>query len=135
MKIYTGTDIIEVNRIQKAMQDENFKEKVFTKTEIEYCEKFGDKKYQHYAARFAAKEAVFKALSPELANKYDIAWKSIEIEKAKDGRPVVKIIADDDAEKRLTMIVEKIKEENMVIDVSLSHLESYAIATVTVVVK
>jgi holo-[acyl-carrier protein] synthase len=40
MKVFTGTDIIEVNRIQKAMQDENFKERVFTEGEVEYCEKF-----------------------------------------------------------------------------------------------
>ena len=69
MKIFTGTDIIEVNRIQKAMQGENFKERVFTDAEVEYCEKFGDKKYEHYAARFAGKEAIFKAISPELTKK------------------------------------------------------------------
>ena len=133
MKIYTGTDIIEVNRIQKAMQDENFKERVFTDEEIEYCEKFGDKKYEHYAARFAGKEAIFKAISPELTSKYDIGWKNIEIQRTEEGRPVVSIVGD--TEGKLAIIIEKIKEENMVIDVSLSHLESYAIATATVVVK
>ena len=133
MKVFTGTDIIEVNRIQKAMQDENFKERVFTEAEVKYCEKFGDKKYEHYAARIAGKEAIFKAISPELTKKYDIGWKNIEIQRTEDGRPVVSIIADADG--KLATIIEKIKEENMVIDVSLSHLESYAIATATVVVK
>ncbi len=133
MKIFTGTDIIEVNRIQKAMQDENFKTRVFTDEEIEYCEKFGDKKYEHYAARFAGKEAIFKAISPELTSKYDIGWKNIEIQKADDGRPVVSIIGD--AEGKLANLIEKMKEENLVIDVSLSHLESYAIATATVAIK
>ena len=90
-------------------------------------------KYQHYAARFAGKEAIFKAISPELTKKYDIGWKNIEIQRTENGRPVVSIIADADG--KLATIVEKIKEENMVIDVSLSHLESYAIATATVVVK
>ena len=50
-----------------------------------------------------------------------------------EGRPVVSIVGD--TEGKLAIIIEKIKEENMVIDVSLSHLESYAIATATVVVK
>ena len=89
MKVFTGTDIIEVNRIQKAMQDENFKARVFTDVEIEYCEKFGDKKYEHYAARFAGKEAIFKAISPKLTSKYDIGWKNIEIQRTEDGRPIV----------------------------------------------
>ena len=133
MKIFTGTDIIEVNRIQKAMQDEKFKTRVFTDAEIEYCEKFGDKKYEHYAARFSGKEAIFKAISPELTSKYDIGWKNIEIQKAEDGRPVVSIIGD--AEGKLANLIEKMKEENLVIDVSLSHLESYAIATATVAIK
>lgn len=133
MKIFTGTDIIEVNRIQKAMQDENFKTRVFTDAEIEYCEKFGDRKYEHYAARFAGKEAIFKAISPELTSKYDIGWKNIEIQKAEDGRPVVSII--EDAEGKLKNLIEKTKEKNLVIDVSLSHLETYAIATATIVIK
>ena len=133
MKIFTGTDIIEVNRIQKAMQDENFKTRDFTDAEIEYCEKFGDKKYEHYAARFAGKEAIFKAVSPELTSKYDIAWKNIEIQRTEDGRPVVSIIGD--AEGKLANLIEKMKEESLVIDVSLSHLESYAIATATVAIK
>ena len=118
---------------KKQCKKKTSKERVFTEAEIEYCEKFGDKKYEHYAARFAGKEAIFKAISLELAKKYDIGWKNIEIQRTEDGRPVVSIIAD--AEGKLTTIVEKIKEENMVIDVSLSHLESYAIATATVVVK
>ena len=133
MKVFTGTDIIEVNRIQKAMQDENFKARVFTDVEIEYCEKFGDKKYEHYAARFAGKEAIFKAISPKLTSKYDIGWKNIEIQRTEDGRPIVSIIRD--AEGKLADLVEKMKEETLIIDVSLSHLESYAIATATVVVK
>ena len=133
MKVYTGTDIIEVNRIQKAMQDENFKTRVFTDIEIEYCERFKDSKYEHYAARFAAKEAIFKAISPQLASKYDIGWKNIEVQRSENGRPVVSITGD--AEGKLTELIKDIKEEKLVIDVSLSHLESYAIATATVVIK
>ena len=63
MNISCGTDIIEINRIKKTIErlDEKFLDTIFTKNEIEYCESHKDNKYQHYAARFAAKEAVYKA--------------------------------------------------------------------------
>ena len=61
MKLLCGTDIIEINRIKDAIESlgEKFINKIYTKSEIEYCEGKGKQKYQHYAARFAAKEAVF----------------------------------------------------------------------------
>ena len=69
MEVLVGTDIIEVERIKEAMQDTNFMKKVFTTKEIEYCEsKKENIKYQHYAARFSGKEAVFKAISKSLKN-------------------------------------------------------------------
>ena len=61
MKSLVGTDIIEVDRIKEALKDERFTLRVFTDKEIDYCEKKRRSKYQHYAARFAAKEAVFKS--------------------------------------------------------------------------
>ncbi len=116
MEIHVGTDIIEVSRIKDAMKDENFAKRVFTEKEIEYCERRGDlTKYQSYAARFAAKEAVFKAISPILNNKYEISWKNIEILKEENGRPKINIIDID---------LNKIK-----IDVSLSHVKETAVAT------
>ena len=71
MKIRTGTDIIEINRVKESIEntDGKFCEKVYTEKEIEYCENKKNQKYQHYAARFAAKEAVFKAISSSLDNK------------------------------------------------------------------
>ena len=74
MQVLCGTDIIEISRIKEAIEKEkiNFIERVYTKKEIEYCEGKNKNKYQHYAARFAAKEAVFKALSQLLNNKYDL---------------------------------------------------------------
>ena len=64
MEIKTGIDIIEVKRIQEAIerQGEKFLKKVYTVQEIEYCDNTGKMRYQHYAARFAAKEAIFKAI-------------------------------------------------------------------------
>ena len=81
MQIKTGIDIIEVNRIKEAIQDldEKFLKRVYTNYEIEYCNSKNNMKYQHFAARFAAKEAVFKAISNKLKSKYDISWTDIEI--------------------------------------------------------
>ena len=62
MNLKCGTDIIEISRIKKSIEDdeqERFRKRVFTEREIEYCESKRIQKYQHYAARFAAKEAVF----------------------------------------------------------------------------
>ena len=80
MRITTGTDIIEVNRIEESIEKfgDKFLKEIFTNNEIEYCESKKNK-YQHYAARFAAKEAVFKAISELLDAKYDVKWTEIEI--------------------------------------------------------
>ena len=119
MKITVGTDIIEVERIKKAIEDNpHFAETVFTKKEIEYCESKKKSKYEHYAARFAAKEAVFKAISKYLGNKYDISWKNAEILNEKDGRPYVNLI--------------DVNVNFKDIDISLSHLKDYAIANVAI---
>ncbi len=122
MEVYVGTDVIEVERIKKAIEDENFLLRVFTDNEIEYCETKNERvKYQHYAARFAAKEAVFKAISPIINNKYDIGWKNIEILKKQDGRPYVNL---------LNMNLSKVK-----IDISISHVKDVATATAVATVS
>lgn len=122
MKIKTGTDIIEIDRVKKCIEETEgkFCERVYTNKEIEYCESKKKQKYQHYAARFAAKEAVFKAISPILNNKYDIEWKDIEIQNDDNGRPVVKLN-------------EKIVSNIEGIDISISHCKQYAIANVVVI--
>ncbi len=66
MIIGIGCDIIEVQRIEKAVQSESFKQRVFTTAEIAYCESRGKQQYASFAARFAAKEAVLKALGTGL---------------------------------------------------------------------
>ena len=122
MKIRCGTDIIEISRIRKSIDElgETFKNKVFTQKEIEYCESKGKQKYQHYAARFAAKEAVFKAISKILNGKYDITWKDIEVLNDENGRPYIKLSEQ---------FANKIED----IDISISHCKEYAVANVVVV--
>lgn len=124
MKIKCGVDIIEISRIKESIENlgERFINRVFTEKEIEYCESKKNQKYQHYAARFAAKEAVFKALSWKLEDKYAICWKDIEVVDDKQGRPSLNIIG---------MNLNDIEN----IDISLSHCKEYAVANVTVLTK
>ncbi|MDO5557107.1 MAG: holo-ACP synthase [Clostridia bacterium] len=122
MKIFCGTDIIEVSRIKKIIDDkvgEKFLNKIYTEKEIEYCNSKGKNKYEHFAARFAAKEAVFKALSQEYKND-EISYKDIEIDNKENGRPFVNI--------------NNMTQPNINVDISLSHIKEYAIANCVVTV-
>lgn len=120
MKIRTGVDIIEIERIRQSIEETSgkFCERVYTQKEIEYCESKKAQKYQHYAARFAAKEAAFKAISQLLNSKFDIEWKDIEILNDENGRPYVNILKKD------------INIDD--IDISISHCKTYAVASVVV---
>lgn len=124
MKISSGVDIIEIDRIKQSIEstDGKFCERVYTENEIKYCESKKSQRYQHYAARFAAKEAVFKAISSKLQDKYEISWKDIEILNDANGRPYVNILNENE---------KKIED----IDVSLSHCKQYAVANVVLVFK
>ena len=123
MKIKTGIDIIEIERVKQSIEetDGKFCERVYTEKEIEYCESKKMQKYQQYAARFAAKEAVLKAISELLESKFDIEWKEIEIQNDENGRPYVNIL------KQGIHIVN--------IDISISHCKTYAVASVVVCYK
>ena len=94
MKIKCGTDIVEISRIKESIETlgEKFINKIYTEDEIKYCESKGKQKYQHYAARFAAKEAAFKAISEKLKDKYDLCWKDYETINDKTGKPKINIL-------------------------------------------
>ena len=125
MKIKCGTDIIEIDRIKESIESlgNRFLQRVFTEREIQYCESKKAQKYQHYAARFAAKEAVFKAISPLLENKYDMGWKDAEI------------LNDDQGKPRVTFTSIKLQEKIESIDISISHCKEYATASVAIITK
>ncbi len=129
MKFYTGCDIIEVSRIDKSINDSFLKEKVFTENEIKYCDSKNAMASEHYAARFAGKEATFKAISDLLLNNYSIGFKDIEILNEENGRPYVTIIKRDVKFKDPHMNLGKIT-----FDITLSHLKEYAIANVVMAV-
>jgi holo-[acyl-carrier protein] synthase len=111
MIVGIGVDIIEVARIQNlAEKSPRFLKRVFTDTEIKYSE--GKKnKFQHLAARFAAKEAFFKALGEK------INWTDVGIVNLRSGKPELELIGS-----RLFSFDRTY--------VSLSHLQDYAIAYV-----
>ncbi|MGE5473658.1 MAG: holo-ACP synthase [Ignavibacteriales bacterium] len=122
MNLACGVDIIEIERVKKAIEKDNgrFLDKVFTQEEINYCSKAFSAKYQHYAARFAAKEAVSKALGLGLAG--GVRLNEIEVIKDDMGKPGIilhgstKKIADDMGIASLSL--------------SLSHCQTYAVANV-----
>lgn len=124
MNISCGVDIIEIDRIKTDIEEigNKFLNRVFTDKEVKYCESKKGQKYQHYAGRFAAKEAAFKAISKYLDDKYSVCWKDFEVVNDSQGRPKINL---------LNVNTDKIEN----IDISISHCKLYAIANVTVLYK
>ncbi len=81
-----GIDLIEVDRMEKAMtrQPERFRRRVFTTQEVQYCEP-NQNRFEHYAARFAAKEAVMKALGTGWGK--GVSFHEIEVCRDGVGKP------------------------------------------------
>lgn len=114
MVLGIGTDIIEIDRIQKAIQrwGDGFLSHVFNKEEIEYAQKY---KFSapHFAGRFAAKEAIYKAIG----NNKNLSWKDIKILNDPDGKPYC--------------VLNDRKFVNKIL-ISISHTHNYAVASAVV---
>ena len=88
MIISIGVDIIEVQRVRETIErTPRFAERVFTAAERAYCESRGTVAAQHYAARFAAKEAALKALQTGWSG--GISWQDVEVSAKASGAPVI----------------------------------------------
>lgn len=113
-----GTDIIEISRVKKAVEREHFKNRVYTKIEQNYCESRGKNSAASYAARFAAKEAFFKAIGTGII----FSLTDVEIIHNEGGQPEI----------FLHGAAAQLAEEKGVekIFVSLSHSLEYATAFV-----
>ncbi len=112
-----GTDIVEIHRIEQAIRSwqDSFLRRIYTEAELEFCQN----RASSLAARFAAKEAVMKALGTG-ANV--ISWRDIEILSNSQGAPVVRLHAQ--AER-------KAKENGIAkFSVTMSHCKEYAVAFV-----
>lgn len=115
-----GTDIIEVERVKHNIENsKSLKERIFTKKEIIYCEQ--KKRFaEHFAARFAAKEAFFKALGTGWRNGF--AFNEIEISNNELGKPII----ETSGKVKEFVYQQKITS----IHVSISHLKEIASAFV-----
>lgn len=120
MIVGVGTDIIEISRIKKQIEDnESFVKKIFTQHEIDYCEQFKSKA-QNYAVRFAAKEAFLKAIGKGWRD--GLAFDQVEVVNDELGKPDIKVTG------KAADVVKELKVKN--IQVSLSHSHENAIAFV-----
>ena len=122
MAIYCGNDIIKISRIKDSIEriGENFIKRVYTEEEIRYCESRRMCKFQSYAVRFAAKEAVYKALAPTEGLS---SWLDVEVRRLENGKPKAHLKG---------ALAEYAKSHGICdenIEISLSHDEDYAIAT------
>ncbi|HEY8499422.1 MAG TPA: holo-ACP synthase [Clostridia bacterium] len=120
MGICCGVDMVEIQRIKDSIDKsgEFFLRRVFTQGEINYCESRKERRYESYAARFAAKEAVSKALGTGIAR--GVSLKDIELVTSKEGKPKV-VLHGTAREKYVDMSATSI-------DISLTHSRDYAAA-------
>jgi holo-[acyl-carrier protein] synthase len=116
-----GTDVIEVHRIREAIDrhGDRIVKRLFTPLEIEYCSSRKNA-VLHYAGRFAAKEAAFKAMRRGWGG--DISWKDVEIYNDPSGAPHLSFYG-----KALEVVQEKKMTASYV---SISHVEQIATAIV-----
>ncbi len=116
-----GVDIVDIGRIRRILenQGDRFVQKVFTPLEQEYCSKHRDPA-PHYAARFAAKEAVFKAIGTGWAE--GISWLDAEVRRQDRGAPIL-ALAGETAKRCRAMGVASTH-------LSLSHSNESAVALV-----
>src|SRR5688572_18214734 len=89
MIVGSGIDLIEAERVRRVLEDPKiglrFRDRVYTEGEIDYCEGKGRGKYESYAGRFAAKEAVMKALGTGWGKR--VGWRDIEVLPVPGGKP------------------------------------------------
>ena len=117
MIVGIGNDIIEIERIEKAISKEGFKDKIYTQRELENIKKRGNRA-ETYAGVFSAKEAISKAIGTGVR---ELSLTDLEILNDDLGKPYVVV------SEKLDKII-KSKKEDYQIEISISHSKKYAIA-------
>ena len=117
MIVGIGNDIIEIERIEKAISKEGFKNKIYTQRELENIEKRGNRT-ETYAGIFSAKEAISKAIGTGVR---EFSLTDLEILNDDLGKPYVVV------SEKLDKIL-KTKKEDYQIEISISHSKEYATA-------
>lgn len=114
MIIGTGVDLIEVKRLRQAIEKwgDKFLSRIFTSAELENAKSRGSL-YQHFAGRFAAKEAVFKALGDA-----GLDWQDLQILNDGRGRPYCQILNG--------------RGKKVAVKISISHVKNYAVANAVI---
>ena len=120
MIIGLGTDIVEIVRIGEMIErhGELFLQRVYTEDEIKYCQRHREA-LQHYAGRWAAKEAVMKTLGTGFTK--GVGWKDIQVVSTRSGKPVIELRGG------ALRVSEMIGIDDVLI--SISHCRAYATAT------
>ncbi|MCO6466759.1 MAG: holo-ACP synthase [Bradyrhizobiaceae bacterium] len=121
MIVGIGTDVVDVPRIMHSFEQygQRFLQRVFTDVEIAYCEQFGETRFLHYAARFAAKEAFSKAIGTGMRD--GMAFKNVGIRNEQSGMPVMELYGQ---------MLERWND--FTIHVTLSHTATVAVAVVVI---
>ncbi|MGL5206211.1 MAG: holo-ACP synthase [Acidaminococcaceae bacterium] len=114
-----GCDLVEVARIKKAIENPRFIQKVYTQAEIDYCLSRGKQQTMSFAARFAAKEAVAKALGSGFRS---ASMRDVEITNDELGKPTIKLTGNFEIRAR--------ELGCKYFHVSLSHTKGYGLAQV-----
>lgn len=117
MIVGIGNDIIEIERIEKAISKEGFKDKIYTQRELENIKKRGNRA-ETYAGVFSAKEAISKAIGTGVR---EFSLTNLEILNDDLGKPYVVV------SEKLDKII-KSKKEDYQIEISISHSKKYATA-------
>jgi holo-[acyl-carrier protein] synthase len=119
-----GADLIEVERVRGVLerQGPRFLERVFTEEERAYCSKMAHP-HKHYAARFAAKEAVSKCFTTGIGA--ELGWRSVSIYHGERNQPLVRL--DEKGQALLAQV------GATHVHVTLSHTESHALAVAVTV--
>ena len=122
MIVGIGNDIIEIERIEKAISKEGFKNKIYTQRELENIKKRGNRA-ETYAGVFSAKEAISKAIGTGVR---EFSLTDLEILNDDLGKPYVVV------SEKLDKII-KSKKEDYQIEISISHSKKYATAVAMVI--
>ncbi len=122
-----GVDIVEVKRFKSiSKKNRSFIKRIFSKNEINYCNKKKINRFNCYSKRFAAKEAFSKALGTGIGGK--LSFNEIEINNDKLGKPSIKIRG-----KSLKSTYKILKRKKFKILLSISDESLFAVATVIIV--
>lgn len=123
MQLRQGIDLVSVPRIQQLIkkQGKSFLNRVFTPLEQAYCDgKF--RRFEHYAARFAAKEAFIKAVGLEA--KHGLIFRDLEVRRHPSGKPFLVVSSK---------LKKKLRLNSTQIEISLAHDGELAVATVLLI--